>query len=489
MGYLMISNPIPDSREIEDEVITHKGSEYGMILMDGDFRDWDELESIYSDPKGDKASGVLDFGSLKVVNDHRFLYLLIDIGTELNLQDNNQITLYLDSDLKSDTGMKQNGIGAELKWIFGKRYGSFINGKNSNDVKNEHIGLYSAPTVSSAAFEIAIERNSELFDKQLFPEDSFYISIMDDEGGDMIPNSNELIMYTFNETQPSALQKISLDREDETDFRIMSYNVLQDNLFDTELFDTYDRIISAIEPDIIGFQELYGHSANETAMKVEEMLPSGENQSWYSSKINPDIVVVSRFPIQESYKINRSGAFVINITSGNGSYLLLINAHLSAGDKNIERQIQIDQLMAFIRDMKNPGGIITLTENTPFIVMGDLNLVGYSQQLETLLNGAIINSEYSPSFLPDWDSSPLTDLKPRHTDSTLYFTWYDESSTYWPGRLDYIIYSDSVLQIDNQFVLFTPDMSDETLTECGLKYDDVILASDHLPIVADFALI
>jgi beta-lactamase superfamily II metal-dependent hydrolase len=68
------------------------------------------------------------------------------------------------------------------------------------------------------------------------------------------------------------------------------------------------------------------------------------------------------------------------------------------------------------------------------------------------------------------------------------FTWHGEGSSYWPGRLDYIVYSGSVLDVGNSFVAFTPGMSPDTLSAYGLESDDAVRASDHIPVVADFAL-
>ncbi len=68
------------------------------------------------------------------------------------------------------------------------------------------------------------------------------------------------------------------------------------------------------------------------------------------------------------------------------------------------------------------------------------------------------------------------------------FTWYDEDNSFSPGRLDYIIYSSSVLKNENSYVLFTPAIDADTLTKYNLELRDVVVASDHLPVVTDFSL-
>ena len=127
---------------------------------------------------------------------------------------------------------------------------------------------------------------------------------------------------------------------------------------------------------------------------------------------------------------------------------------------------------------------------TPIVIAGDLNLVGSARQVETLLAGAIVNEDlYGPSRVPDWDGTPLADAMPYHTTCREAYTWRDAESWFSPGRLDYIVYSDSVLELGNHFVLSTEDMTARDLKAARLEADDVTTASDHLPVVADFRLL
>jgi len=70
----------------------------------------------------------------------------------------------------------------------------------------------------------------------------------------------------------------------------------------------------------------------------------------------------------------------------------------------------------------------------------------------------------------------------------MFYTWYNENSSFSPGRLDFMIYSDSVIDSVHSYVLFTPAMSTDSLVAHNLQMNDAILASDHLPLVADFIL-
>jgi endonuclease/exonuclease/phosphatase family metal-dependent hydrolase len=145
-------------------------------------------------------------------------------------------------------------------------------------------------------------------------------------------------------------------------------------------------------------------------------------------------------------------------------------------------------VLAFLRDAQSEGGTIDVAPGTPVIVAGDMNFVGDDQLPFSLRTGTVADtSRFGPSFAPDWDGSSLTDLSPPLTGWPMDFTWYDLESSFSPGRLDYILYTDSVLRTIRQYTLFTPALSADQLEARGLQSDDVLQASDHLPLVVDVA--
>jgi hypothetical protein len=183
----------------------------------------------------------------------------------------------------------------------------------------------------------------------------------------------------------------------------------------------------------------------------------------------------------------------------NDSYsrdLYVICAHFQsrAGQAQIElRQRQADAIVAWIRDAKAVGGKITLPQNTPFTVLGDLNVIDNpSRSLETLLTGDISDERtFGPDIRPDWDGSDLTDVLPHHNESGAdTYTWRDDTQPFPPGVLDRILYADSVVTIGRSFVLNTTRMTDAELRSAGLRSTDVMREPakgvyDHLPVVAD----
>ncbi len=465
------------------------------ILVDGEFDDWTQHPVWYTDAAGDGGASGVDFGELRVYHDDEYLFLYLEIGTELNLQDLNEIAIYLDTDENPTTGFSINGIGAELVYTFGDRSGLYYGSGNPTAISHPDIGLVTAPTVTSDRFEIAIKRNLTLSGIPIFQSNEMKVVVRDNSSnGDMIPASSEEIEYLFPADSLGALPAYSIHKIHESNLRILSYNVLSDGLFDQSRLPAFTRILQAIQPDIIGFQEIYNNSPAQVAAQLETILPSAPGQQWYYARQGPDCHAISRYPIVASALIpgyNQgagNGAFLIDMPDLDED-LLLIVAHPPCCSNDAGRQTEVDLMMEFVREAKGGNGPIPLTVNAPIVIVGDMNLVGDYRQLETLLSGDIGNeAAYGPDFRPDWDGSDFLDSHPYTTELPFSFTWYREGSSFSPGRLDYIIYSGSNLILQNSFSLFSPRLPQDSLTAHSLLADDVVVASDHLPIVADFEL-
>lgn len=471
--------------------ITACSSPVVQIYMDGEFADWQRLSPIYKDPEGDQRSGKPDFGRLWITNDADYLYFRVEVGAEVNLQNDNDLALFLDSDDNPNTGSGINGIGADLIYEFGNRQGIFINGMDTTIISHASIGLVSAPTVTSKQFEIAIKRSALPDGKSpLFPGEQTRLVITDAiEGGDILPDKPGGVRYRFRDEVPPPIRPISIRKADPNSIRIMTYNTLLDGLFKPDQFAAMSRIIQAIQPEIIVLEENYNHNAKEALRQIEEIVPSTPESQWNAVKGGGDVIVVSKFSIEAGTTIDGNGAFLIDVHPRFDSKLLLIGAHLPCCGNNEGRRNEIDALMQLIRQCKNGRGEIPLAENTPIILLGDLNLVGDAQQLNTLLTGAIQDTmRFGTRFPPDWDRSRLADLMPFCIGIPFSFTYYDPNNTYGPGRLDFMIYSDSVIEPVKRFVLFTPALPPDSLAAYSLDADDALNASDHLPVVADFVL-
>jgi endonuclease/exonuclease/phosphatase family metal-dependent hydrolase len=308
-----------------------------------------------------------------------------------------------------------------------------------------------------------------------------------------------------------------IDRQLPTDLRMMTYNILWDSIFpekNATAAAKFSRVVNAIAPDILNLQEIGDPFTSgwtpKTASDVRNLLntiaPLAGGTSWYTWQ-GSDAVIASKYPLTMTRTTtvpagDKSQAIaLVNLPDDlYPSDFYLLNEHYKCcggegSSEDAQRQRQSDSIVNWLRDAQSPGGAVNLAPGTPFAVVGDLNLVGGPQPLNTLITGSIINnSTYGADTPPDWDGSNLTDASPSHNAAgSVFYTWRDDGSGFSSSQMDHIIYSDSALDVGNKFVLNTVSMTSAQRTAAGLlQYDTSIGNSssnfDHLPVVVDFRL-
>ena len=453
------------------------------IILDESYDDWQSATTNYKDKSGDGNSSGVDITDVKFSNDDKNLFVYLDLTKEINIQENNKITIFIDADNSTSTGLQRNGIGVDISYTFGDKAGKIYLQNNAYDVFHDEAGLITSPTVTSERFEFCLSRSIGFNNLKVNMGAAIRIIISDEtNSGDKAPDTGSYL-YELDQSKIFTPQAFKLSKKS-NEVRITGYNVLKDNLFAGTLQSNYKRIFKAINPDIIGFCEIYDNSSAQTAALMETFLPSSNSQKWYHAEAVPDIRVVSRFPIVNARNIDGNGAFHINLGT---KQLLYIVAHLPCCDNETGRQAEVDKIMSFIRSVKYGISTFQIPVNSPIVIVGDMNLVGYKAQQETFLSGNIgDNTTYGPDFEPDWDNTELEEAKPLTTSLPYTFTWYNDFGKYSAGRLDYIIYTGSVMSLQNSFALWTPAMTNADLTAAGLQKEDIPSASDHLPVIADF---
>ncbi|WP_178984867.1 T9SS type A sorting domain-containing protein [Winogradskyella helgolandensis] len=466
-------------------------SQSAAITIDGLFDDWDSTLTTYTDTS-ESVTGI-DLLELQVTNDEAFLYLKIKANIEFDLTDNlinQQVRLFIDTDNNTTTGYNiQEGYGSEIGIIFKDLYAHY-NVTPYAQIDFASLKLRAAPTVTSNEFEIAIGRH-QIPDglNPLFTASTIKILLKNDANFDKIPNEGSTFSYTFDDTPVTPYSPIDITKSNTEQIRLLAYNTLSDGLIDVDRVAHFEQIIKALSPDIIGLTECWDTTAAQIKALFDSWLPLGTANGWYTEKLG-GLITVSRWEIIEQWtSLTRQFPVLIDLPNSYATDLLFTNSHLHCCDADDSRQAEADQYAAFILDAKSPGGVITLEENTPFMYSGDLNLVGYAQQLITLKTGDIQDTAtYGAGGPLDWDDTDLKEENCLQADLRMGYTWRSDDQGFPPGKLDYIIFSDYTLTAEKSFVLQTEVMPSDRLAEYNLNEFNTINASDHFPVVTDFSI-
>lgn len=206
------------------------------------------------------------------------------------------------------------------------------------------------------------------------------------------------------------------------------------------------EVLREIEPDIAALQEVMEHQAEEIARALGMGFAMGENRKHLGYVYGN--AVLSRFPIRASRNYDLSvagrearGCLRADVKWGNSTALHVFNVHLGTSFR--ERRVQGRRLVA--ADL-----LSDISLERPRVVLGDFN---------------------------EWTVGIATRLLRSHMESANIRTHLHRSRTY-PGVLP-------LLHLDH--IYYDPQLKLERLMLWRTR--KALLASDHLPLAADFSVV
>ncbi len=291
---------------------------------------------------------------------------------------------------------------------------------------------------------------------------------------------------------------------DPLDVRIVSYNVEGNFISNASRDAAFARVLQALSPDIIVFQEIDSDTAELMIPgRLDSVLPYGAGD-WEIHGGQETVirtVIASRYPLtmqmEDTIPFSATrGVTLALVDLPNDTYpvdVYLLGVHLkccnSQGNEDDLRQRSADAIASWMGDARMPGGNISLSPDTPMIALGDFNLVGGPGPENTLLTGDIFdNATFGPDVTGDWDNSFVTDLTPLDPFTLDPDTWPSNANP--SSRLDRFFYTDSVVIPGANFVFNTLNMNGSQLAAAGVQSNDTTpnVTADHLPIVMDLRL-
>lgn len=308
----------------------------------------------------------------------------------------------------------------------------------------------------------------------------------------------------------------SLDRPESTNVRVMSWNVKMSSILPPNgvRHESFARIVRAIDPDVIALQEvMWPNLAAKLSQQMNGYIPLEDGRSWQVHTVS-DNVLISRHPMQwyggelaTRYPLPRLGlpnfhhgfaAALLDLPDS--GTLLIVGMHNKSGasDNDVRlRQNHADTVVRWIRNLRGSTQEQSIAADTPIIILGDMNAVPNASlaPLETLMSGDIADEEtFGPDVSIDWDGTDMTDARPSHNAlGREYYTWRNDEMPFAPSALDRVLYTDSVMSVQNRFVLNTMTLAPDKLAKLGLQKSDALydgnpLYYDHLPLVVDFEI-
>lgn len=308
-----------------------------------------------------------------------------------------------------------------------------------------------------------------------------------------------------------------LDRDNPDVIRVMTYNIEWNSIFpdvNAAQATKFARVVHALNPDILSLQEIGSsprdrdkvgvkkRSAEDVLKVMNTAAPLPGGGQWYAYQ-GGDGVIVSKYPLKMTVEQTdppgdkELAMALVDLPDKQCPVdFYVVDAHFKCcqgATEQSRRQKQADAIVSWVRDARSPGGKIDLPPGTAIAVMGDFNIVAEPAPAETVVTGEISDeTTYGQKSSPDWDDTPFTDAHPLHNVAGPDdWTWRNDNQQYKPGRLDYIIYSDSVLEVAKKFILNTTTMTEADLKAAGLQKFDIAKDDegkefDHVPLVVDF---
>ena len=449
------------------------------ITLDNEFSDWSSI------PVSAQNSGNSMLLSSSVTSNADWVFWQVELAGEIALDETvipHGLELWVDTDNNPNSGWIQDNMGVEIVMDFANNEARRYNANGTQTTLSfNNIGLHCAPTYSGVSFELALKRSLSGAEN---PTLSW--QWVDADNNEVLPASPGTLDLN---NDPYAYLEVPLERAAGTELRAMWWNVNR-RMDQTSAAASMGRMVAALAPDVIGFSEVDDVSANYVKGLLESWLPGS---TWNVVKDDYDLMVASTWPIESSYSdVYRSFPAVVSTEEVFGVPTLFTSSHLKCcgGMSNEQqRQSEADEYMAFQRDAMTAGGAIDVPEGSPILFGGDLNMVGLAAPIHTLETGNIVDEgTYGSDFAPDWDGTGMLQVAAIQADRPMDYTWRNDGSSFMPGKLDYALVSDGVVQVLRSFGLQTFDMSQGRLDQYGLLSGDTWNASDHLPVVVDVAM-
>jgi len=448
------------------------------ITLDGDFADWDQTNTAMADgryiyihfsPQGEpphaiQAAPYTTRLRLNADDNDATGRSMSTMSIEAAIQKPQGVDLLIE--LSPPNKLGSIGIGAQVT--------NYTKPDSPEQIGHAGLGFMCLPTFGSTQYEARLDRfASGAALLQMKGTVEFTIDQVDAAGAFLWSTT---MRVELPDLAPVNTPIASIPTKPESSVRVMSANVLYSSPLENP--GPFDRVLGAIDPDVILYQEWFKTESTKVNAWLKEY--AGSDWTLHMPNDQAGVAIATRHPIVERYDsvipssgTGRPARAVAALIDTDAGELLAISIHLkccgSAGSEEDNKRIaQAQAINSFVREVH---------QNHPqakVVIAGDFNLVGSYIPMDTMADTLGMHGE------------DLSVVHAQQLGNQSMVTWNDEKSRFSPGRLDWMLIDESMSTAHNAFILDTRSLSMDALEELGLEADDS-KASDHLPIVMDLA--
>ncbi|MFN5944719.1 MAG: endonuclease/exonuclease/phosphatase family protein [Phycisphaerae bacterium] len=462
-----------------------------LVTLDGDVGEWPANVTLASD-------------------EHHTYVRFQTTGEPYTLQSAGKTTsIFLDVDNNPATGMRPEGgsaavrgLGVDLEVAFswprtdnqGKRgpgrgvvLFTYDASGNRQPVAREDWDFAAAPTYASNWYEARISRTPAgpvtVPQQGLLTSGMLAGAVVTRDLDGAITSSGDIFKGKLPDHCMTGARRSNMRVPAKADgaYRVVSYNVLRSA--PEAKTDVYSRIFKSLDADVYLFQE-WEYTSNEA---LAAWFTTHVGGTWYAAGLpgtvrdNRGVAVVSKYPVELAtpyLKVHPEGQrepsnvrFAGVRVDTPGPDIIASSVHLKSAGSNgspedVRRIAEARAIVEALDQLENEPGTIT-------IIGGDYNLVGSRTPLDVLMTKS------------DVDGSDKAFADAMTLGDRTYTTWTEAGNLFGPGRLDWLVYSDSTANAARSFVLDSSRLTDDSLQRAGLELTDTAEASDHLPVVVD----
>lgn len=479
-----------------------------LIVIDGDFSDWDAVPPAIVDSL-ENGPGAVDFGEVRVESDDSALYFAIDLGRTVNPQAmQGTIRLVLDSDGDPATGRTMSGLdGADRVIVFSPKPSVdalvgqgivTVTGDDGEPADVYGLGFEFAPTWADRYTEVRIRRGVD----GALEGGRFRARLVYEDATGRV--ADETATFEVPLRAPSGRGVVRVDaaalgRGDGTLFRMLSWNVSDRGPLESP--EAFVRTIAALDPDVVLFDEV---SPDIEASWFADRL-AGLTGEWTLLRGRAGgrqtALIASRLPLASVPPLERvaypdsiydlvgqssTPQLQSDLETGSEDAMPVLGGMVEAGGRTILLLIVDLQCCGYAGSTEDRARAImaagirsavatVIGERRPdaVIIAGDFNLVGSRDPLDVLMRGL------------DPAGGDLVAAATRRLDGVSMATW-SARSPFPPGRLDWVLYSPGLLDVQKAFPFHPADLTERAAIGIGLDAA-VNPVSDHTPVIVDFA--